>query len=333
MARHISIFKSTDEPKVVFGAQKYSCPFCCKRTDYAGICSHLQSHKRTAVIHGGFKIYKCSLNCQGSSHYHCCYCQKTMVRKDQFLWHLSQCGKGPPVFPVPASISVQPLVASAPVQTSITVQPLPLVLVSASTQLLPASAPVPVSAAAQPVSPVPVSATAQPVHSLPASAAEQLLPSVPASATAKPLPSVPASSTAKPLPSVPASATAKPLPSVPASTTAKPLPSVPALGTAKPLPSVPASATAKPLPSVPVSATAQPLPSLLVSSSLPLVSLSACTQSPSAAEGGEGHTRPHKILPVPSCLLLRTSVTHWQDYYILNHPPQLLFSLLPSGKQ
>ncbi|XP_039624570.1 SH3 domain-containing protein C23A1.17-like [Polypterus senegalus] len=299
MTRHISIFKSTDEPKVVFGAQQYSCPFCCKRTDYAGIISHLQSHKRTAVIHGGFKIYKCSLNCQGSSHYHCCYCQKTVVRKDQFLWHLSQCGKAPAVFAVPASIGVQPLVASTPMQTSITVQPLPLVLVPASTQLLPASAPVPVSAASQPVS-----AASQPVSAAP-----------------QPVSPVPASATEHPLPSVPASATTKPLPSVSASAIAKPLPSVPAL------------ATAKPLPSVPMSATAQPLPSVLVSSSLPLVSLSACTQSSSAAEGSEGHTRPHKVLPVPSCLLLRTSVTHWQDYYILNHPPQLLFSLLPSGKQ
>ncbi|XP_039605896.1 uncharacterized protein LOC120526827 [Polypterus senegalus] len=123
MARHISILKTTEEPTVVFGAQEFACLFCYKRSDYAGIISHLQSHKRTVVVHGGFKIYKCSLNCQGSGHYHCCYCQKTVVHKDQFLRHLSDCGKGPKVLPLPsmpmAPVTTQPLpsMPTAPVTT------------------------------------------------------------------------------------------------------------------------------------------------------------------------------------------------------------------------
>ncbi|KAG2468126.1 CLIP4 protein, partial [Polypterus senegalus] len=44
--------KTTEEPTVVFGAQEFACLFCYKRSDYVGIISHLQSHKRTVVVHG-----------------------------------------------------------------------------------------------------------------------------------------------------------------------------------------------------------------------------------------------------------------------------------------
>ncbi|XP_051786496.1 uncharacterized protein LOC114656169 [Erpetoichthys calabaricus] len=210
MARHRSILKTTEEPTVVFGAQEYACLFCYKRTDYADIISHLQSHKRTVVVHGGFKIYKCSLNCQGSGHYHCCYCQKTVVRKDQFLRHLSECGKGPKALSVPtAPVASQPM-PTAPVDA----QPLPSVPTAPVTaQPLPSVPMAPVAAQPLPTAWV----TTQSLPSMPtALVATQSLPSVPTALVAtQSLPSLPtALVTTQSLPSMPtAPVAAQPLPS------------------------------------------------------------------------------------------------------------------------
>ncbi|XP_034088953.1 uncharacterized protein LOC117557285 isoform X2 [Gymnodraco acuticeps] len=56
------------------GANKYKCKFCSKVGDYGHIAAHLQTHRRTAVKHGGFTMYRCNGVCCKSPHFHCCYC-------------------------------------------------------------------------------------------------------------------------------------------------------------------------------------------------------------------------------------------------------------------
>ncbi|XP_055069287.2 uncharacterized protein [Misgurnus anguillicaudatus] len=74
------------------GLQNYKCQFCCKRGEYAYVVAHMQTHEKTAVKHGGYKMYRCHCGFCKSPHYHCCYCERTLTQQNVFLNHLQKCG-------------------------------------------------------------------------------------------------------------------------------------------------------------------------------------------------------------------------------------------------
>ncbi|XP_067451432.1 uncharacterized protein [Thunnus thynnus] len=87
----------------------------------------MQTHEKSAVKHGGYKMYRCHGGCVKSHHYHCCYCTRIITRQNLFLSHVQKCGlanppKGPgasapsgaTVAPTIASIISAPFIVSAP---------------------------------------------------------------------------------------------------------------------------------------------------------------------------------------------------------------------------
>ncbi|XP_051509515.1 S9 family peptidase isoform X2 [Myxocyprinus asiaticus] len=52
---------------------------------------HLQGHRRRAIRHKEFFIFKCHLKCRTAPHFHCVSCKSTFMRKDGFLKHLLMC--------------------------------------------------------------------------------------------------------------------------------------------------------------------------------------------------------------------------------------------------
>ncbi|XP_056593455.1 uncharacterized protein LOC130412248 isoform X2 [Triplophysa dalaica] len=50
---------------------------------------HIKNHLQLAVTHLDFTIVKCNLNCRQKSHFHCCYCSETVIRRAQLLMHIA----------------------------------------------------------------------------------------------------------------------------------------------------------------------------------------------------------------------------------------------------
>ncbi|XP_058640130.1 S9 family peptidase isoform X2 [Onychostoma macrolepis] len=73
----------------------YHCPFCgpemFKPTIKSKCLKHLQGHRRRAIRHKEFFIFKCHLKCRTAPHFHCVSCTSTFMRKDGFLKHLAMC--------------------------------------------------------------------------------------------------------------------------------------------------------------------------------------------------------------------------------------------------
>ncbi|XP_034091365.1 uncharacterized protein LOC117558919 [Gymnodraco acuticeps] len=73
----------------------FHCPFCVSRlfspTKHCKVKSHLESHFQRAVLHEGYTIHRCGLNCRPDYHFHCCYCQSMHTRKSGFVKHLALC--------------------------------------------------------------------------------------------------------------------------------------------------------------------------------------------------------------------------------------------------
>ncbi|KAK2898631.1 hypothetical protein Q8A67_010049 [Cirrhinus molitorella] len=73
----------------------YHCPFCgpemFKPTIKSKCLKHLQGHRRRAIRHKEFFIFKCHLKCRTAPHFHCVSCTSTFMRKDGFLKHLAIC--------------------------------------------------------------------------------------------------------------------------------------------------------------------------------------------------------------------------------------------------
>ncbi|XP_039534603.1 S9 family peptidase isoform X1 [Pimephales promelas] len=78
----------------------YHCPFCVpemfKPTIKSKCLKHLQGHRRRAIRHKEFFIFKCHLKCRTGPHFHCVSCTSTFVRKDGFLKHLAMCDNKKP---------------------------------------------------------------------------------------------------------------------------------------------------------------------------------------------------------------------------------------------
>ncbi|XP_042585740.1 S9 family peptidase isoform X2 [Cyprinus carpio] len=73
----------------------YHCPFCgpemFKPTIKSKCLKHLEGHRRRAIRHKEFFIFKCHLKCRTAPHFHCVSCTSTFMRKDGFLKHLAMC--------------------------------------------------------------------------------------------------------------------------------------------------------------------------------------------------------------------------------------------------
>ncbi|KAG9281746.1 hypothetical protein AMEX_G310 [Astyanax mexicanus] len=238
---HVSIRKGNSVPKYEqcgTCCQKYHCPLCSiqhyKPTSATKLRSHLKLHFNRAVQHEGYTIHRCGLGCRVQLHYHCMYCQSTVLRKEDFENHLIVCKT--------KQSTTTPLSKQC----------------SSSPKLCPPSA----EPCTPSIEPCPHSVKLQvPSLQLEATRAKPCPPSVELEATsAKPCPpSVQEATRAKPCPpSVQEATRAKPCPpSVQEATCAKPCPSsvqleatsakVPAPGTKQFLPSVePSLSSAKP---------------------------------------------------------------------------------------
>ncbi|XP_030224020.1 uncharacterized protein LOC115552249 isoform X2 [Gadus morhua] len=77
----------------------FHCPFCSsnvfKPTKLSKVRTHLESHFNRAVLHEGYTIHRCGLECRQRLHYHCVHCQSMLSRKLDFSKHLSVCKKRP----------------------------------------------------------------------------------------------------------------------------------------------------------------------------------------------------------------------------------------------
>ncbi|KAI7793400.1 uncharacterized protein LOC130546013 [Triplophysa rosa] len=65
------------------------CPFCKYTSMPPMVHYHIKNHLQLAVTHLDFTIVKCNLNCRPKSHFHCCYCSKTVIRRAQLLMHIA----------------------------------------------------------------------------------------------------------------------------------------------------------------------------------------------------------------------------------------------------
>ncbi|KAM4614833.1 uncharacterized protein ACJ7VT_010072 isoform 1-T1 [Polymixia lowei] len=77
--------------------QLYHCPFCkpdvFKPTKLSKVKLHLDLHFTRAVMHGEYTVHRCGLECRQQQHYHCLYCAARILRKADFIKHLSSCPK------------------------------------------------------------------------------------------------------------------------------------------------------------------------------------------------------------------------------------------------
>ncbi|XP_065096188.1 uncharacterized protein [Paramisgurnus dabryanus] len=89
---HPTVCKEGILKKPISEGPYYKCQFCCKRGEYAYVVAHMQTHEKTAVKHGGYKIYRCHCGFCKSHHYHCCYCARTLTQQNVFRNHLQKCG-------------------------------------------------------------------------------------------------------------------------------------------------------------------------------------------------------------------------------------------------
>ncbi|XP_051526045.1 acylamino-acid-releasing enzyme-like isoform X2 [Myxocyprinus asiaticus] len=95
---HRTILRGEEQPVVkrcVECCSLYHCPYCgpdmFKPTIKSKCLKHLQGHRRRAIRHKEFFIFKCHLKCRTAPHFHCISCTSTFMRKDGFLKHLLMC--------------------------------------------------------------------------------------------------------------------------------------------------------------------------------------------------------------------------------------------------
>ncbi|XP_048065955.1 S9 family peptidase isoform X1 [Megalobrama amblycephala] len=95
---HKTILRGEEQPAVQRCedcCSLYHCPFCgpemFKPTIKSKCLKHLQGHRRRAIRHKEFFIFKCHLKCRTAPHFHCISCTSTFMRKDGFLKHLAMC--------------------------------------------------------------------------------------------------------------------------------------------------------------------------------------------------------------------------------------------------
>ncbi|KAJ4934534.1 hypothetical protein JOQ06_007327 [Pogonophryne albipinna] len=88
--RHHTILTEGKEPVPLQSADSpfYPCPFCSYKTaERHSVINHIKNH--ATVKHKEFTIARCGLKCRSTTHFHCCYCPATLIRRDQITKHLS----------------------------------------------------------------------------------------------------------------------------------------------------------------------------------------------------------------------------------------------------
>ncbi|KAI7813453.1 hypothetical protein IRJ41_016963, partial [Triplophysa rosa] len=223
----------TDRCKVC--CTKYHCAYCKSAFNHLHeLQNHVNNHMVNAVQQEDFIIIKCGLNCRPTPHFHCCYCNSIVIRRDGFIKHLKTCrsmtsrqrplptAEPPPSLasaapPPSPALTAPPLLVSAvpppsPASTAAPASPVPPPSqASAAPPLLPVSAvppPSPASTAAPPSVASPVPPPSQASAALPLLPASLVPPLSPASTAAQPSPVPPpsqASEAASTVPTPPAS--------------------------------------------------------------------------------------------------------------------------------
>nr|XP_055045542.1 uncharacterized protein LOC129431638 [Misgurnus anguillicaudatus] len=66
------------------------CPFCGFTNSISHMVHiHVGRHFEAAVKYKDFLIVKCSGKCRERAHFHCCFCEKTVINRSQLLTHIS----------------------------------------------------------------------------------------------------------------------------------------------------------------------------------------------------------------------------------------------------
>ncbi|XP_076153975.1 uncharacterized protein LOC143137605 [Alosa pseudoharengus] len=84
-------FIGMTKPAMVEVGNSYKCSLCKKAGDYASLVPHIQTHSRNVLTYKGIQIYRCGLDCCDVPHYHCCFCNQSVVLKNVFIRHLKRC--------------------------------------------------------------------------------------------------------------------------------------------------------------------------------------------------------------------------------------------------
>ncbi|XP_065132856.1 uncharacterized protein [Paramisgurnus dabryanus] len=101
--KHITIQEGRAIPELqrcTTCCKDFHCPFCSSSlfhpTKLSKVKYHLESHFKRAVLHEGYTIHRCGLDCRPKWHYHCIHCNSMLIRRQDFMKHLSFCkGKHP----------------------------------------------------------------------------------------------------------------------------------------------------------------------------------------------------------------------------------------------
>lgn len=95
---HITIQEGSSLPELercTTCCTDFHCPFCSSvlfhPTKLCKVRIHLENHFNRAVLHEGYTIHRCGLDCRPQWHYHCIYCHSMLSRKRDFVKHLSLC--------------------------------------------------------------------------------------------------------------------------------------------------------------------------------------------------------------------------------------------------
>ncbi|XP_041844142.1 uncharacterized protein LOC121641866 [Melanotaenia boesemani] len=122
MTMHITIQEGRTLPdlkRCSTCCNNFHCPFCRSAlfhpTKLSKVKTHLQSHFNRAVLHEGYTIHRCGLDCRPQWHYHCPRCISVILRRSDFNKHLSFCKKKQKALAI--------LTAPPPVNTSILAPP------------------------------------------------------------------------------------------------------------------------------------------------------------------------------------------------------------------
>ncbi|XP_070404091.1 uncharacterized protein [Nothobranchius furzeri] len=90
---HISVIDVGKELTACAIGTHFGCPLCpkVKPTSLKKIKLHFEGHINTALHFGENIICRCNMPCRSLAHYHCPYCCKTLLKKEQMERHVKLC--------------------------------------------------------------------------------------------------------------------------------------------------------------------------------------------------------------------------------------------------
>ncbi|XP_042600016.1 LOW QUALITY PROTEIN: uncharacterized protein LOC109070584 [Cyprinus carpio] len=121
---HPTHLQSKPDPEQFCRDGGFECPCCSFTTEEKfSFTLHLENHISHAVEHGGYFILKCNKQCRTTAHFHCLYCSQTVICKDQYIRHVSQCLKTEEFAAPPPPPSVAAFPTPPPPATSVSMPP------------------------------------------------------------------------------------------------------------------------------------------------------------------------------------------------------------------